>query len=881
MADRVRYNLDKLALFFKELEDSELFSKDEVKSIVKKVTDFEYTIARAELTSGEYFDYLNYEINLDKLFNIRLKKLLANHNNFLPKSEHDRMKNMQKNIIKQINYIFERGCRRFPQDESLFGSHISFLKEKQSYNLLDLLFGRILSLFPKNIKFWIQASTHELHNNNNLHAARVMMQRALRANQKNAIAWKHFFDLELYNYLRIMERKKVLGIFPSKTNENDSNNNTMTTATATTRSTTTTSSHNNAEMDIEMEQVVAPLIVVFRHSCQSLLCQNEIEDNGNIIKDSNHIINEEDVEVTIEESNGTYSLDTLSLKQLWPLLQMMLSTVSIDVQISSKLTDMLKLVLKPSSIQSEDVLIVKYLRLYEYIASIHPIMTIILLKPSTDDTITNSNMNNYWQQYDNMKFMLEHIQLIMDKTIEFILEETTNVKKTMNIAYLVILLSVHLSNYLFSMVVNQKSSIEDILQEIQNIYYSYFEQIASNIFTYQQDVVTSSGITLVKELILQNSLQPEVTTIVSTCSKLINIFNKLTHTYNQDDAMRMFKALLSELTLYNLMGYFNDVVIVADQSAFASVESIFPVLTKGVSYIDSHYIRNNLDKANTVGQLSELLKLLFDFSSKSSTNNIQVYIETIVTDLIPKISIFTTSSHSNEFLENYFFLYLSANRQLRLNAQIYSNAPERNSAILSNSTCNDSFNEIYRCFLCCNTDCRDVFGNELRFHHLSHYLQLSQEHAERTFGKSSNAEGFLSFISIYEDLLSWVMLFLQKYSMNLIPTLYQNENSKVTCTGMSANELHWKVYIILWEILKIPEHHGCIINSPHQKRLQELQKRFLHEIIVMKNELVPTGGDTTVQIGREKLLGELTNLYRAEGNHEMANHLQYKKRRFS
>jgi hypothetical protein len=51
---------------------------------------------------------------------------------------------------------------------------------------------------------------HELEVNANTHAARVLLQRGLRVNDSSRTLWRRYFELELWNALRVVERQNAL-----------------------------------------------------------------------------------------------------------------------------------------------------------------------------------------------------------------------------------------------------------------------------------------------------------------------------------------------------------------------------------------------------------------------------------------------------------------------------------------------------------------------------------------------------------------------------------------------------------------------------------------------------------------------------------------------
>jgi hypothetical protein len=143
-------------------------------------------------------------------------------------------------------------------------SHISFLKSKESYSLLDQIYGKVLALFPKKPEFWISAAMFELENKQNFHASRIFLQRAIRVNNKNKELWYKYYELEVWNVLRIVEQYRILHSSSSSASSSDSSSSS---------STSSTSSIENKVMMIDEEtrnKLENTLLIVFKHACSSL-----------------------------------------------------------------------------------------------------------------------------------------------------------------------------------------------------------------------------------------------------------------------------------------------------------------------------------------------------------------------------------------------------------------------------------------------------------------------------------------------------------------------------------------------------------------------------------------------------------------------------------
>ena len=201
--------------------------------MVKKRTDFEYLLRRRQLQPSDFQRYLEFEINLERLRTIREEAPGRSRS----KDQIALYRAVQSASIRHIAYIFDRAIRRFPSNMSFWADYIAFLQLKKSNAMLNTLYGKALSLHPSNVNFWLQASIHELESNGNSHSARVLLQRGLRTNKKSSELWLRYFDLELWNALRLIERKKILDI---------------------------------GEEEEEADLIEAAPLVVFKHAIQSL-----------------------------------------------------------------------------------------------------------------------------------------------------------------------------------------------------------------------------------------------------------------------------------------------------------------------------------------------------------------------------------------------------------------------------------------------------------------------------------------------------------------------------------------------------------------------------------------------------------------------------------
>lgn len=176
---------------------------------MRKRTDFEYVLKRRQLTPNDFVVYIKYELNLEKLRELRCQRIEETAQS---REEKDAIRNIKACFSRHVCYIFDRALRRFASEASIWADYIGYLKKNSSNTLLNTALGRAIALFPKDENMWIEAAAHEMNNNNSAETARKLLQRALRVNKTGKRLWKRYFELELWNAGRIVNRKKILKI---------------------------------------------------------------------------------------------------------------------------------------------------------------------------------------------------------------------------------------------------------------------------------------------------------------------------------------------------------------------------------------------------------------------------------------------------------------------------------------------------------------------------------------------------------------------------------------------------------------------------------------------------------------------------------------------
>jgi U3 small nucleolar RNA-associated protein 6 len=114
MADRVQFILDRMAPSFRDMEQFGVFSAQEVRSVVKRRTDFEYRLRRRQQTPADYYGYLKYELGLEQLRDARCRRqshAQRSEEPELSKELIDKHRKLQTAFMRHISYVFERALR--------------------------------------------------------------------------------------------------------------------------------------------------------------------------------------------------------------------------------------------------------------------------------------------------------------------------------------------------------------------------------------------------------------------------------------------------------------------------------------------------------------------------------------------------------------------------------------------------------------------------------------------------------------------------------------------------------------------------------------------------------------------------------------------------
>ncbi|KIJ49586.1 hypothetical protein M422DRAFT_160624 [Sphaerobolus stellatus SS14] len=198
--ERVEFQQEDMLAELKDLEEKGLFSKSEVKMIMKKRTAFEASLVRRIPKKADFLRYAEYEMSLEALRRRRAQRTKAKDTT-LSLSDYA--------MVRRQFYIFERALRKFKADVGLWVQYIELAKKEHATALVGRISAR--QLHPNEPALYVYAAQHEMSNMSPA-AARALLQRGLRLNKDTEMLWTEYVKFELGFVEVLRKRWKALGV---------------------------------------------------------------------------------------------------------------------------------------------------------------------------------------------------------------------------------------------------------------------------------------------------------------------------------------------------------------------------------------------------------------------------------------------------------------------------------------------------------------------------------------------------------------------------------------------------------------------------------------------------------------------------------------------
>eukprot|EP00899_Mesostigma_viride_P024657 jgi/Mesvir1/5376/Mv15455-RA.2 len=216
MADTVQYHMEQMLPELQDLEQKGLFTKEELRRIIKKRNQFEYNLKRNAALKIDFLRYIDYELKVEGLRKLRKKKIV--------KSKAEKKGSLSDHsIIRRVRLIYVRALQKFRGDLALWNRFFEFCRSQGGIRALQKAIANALRLHPTVPGLWIYAAAFEFEDNGNTSAARTLMQQGLRMCPGSQLLWHEYFRMELLYVQKVRARREVLGLSaPPKASDYDS-----------------------------------------------------------------------------------------------------------------------------------------------------------------------------------------------------------------------------------------------------------------------------------------------------------------------------------------------------------------------------------------------------------------------------------------------------------------------------------------------------------------------------------------------------------------------------------------------------------------------------------------------------------------------------------
>ncbi|RLU26381.1 hypothetical protein DMN91_000175 [Ooceraea biroi] len=193
MAEFVEKRCEDMIPDFEQMERIKLFDKNEIRSIAKKLKEYEYKIQRHTKRKEDYLRYIQYEMDLLKLIKQRRDKYGITQ----------KTSDIDYAIANKMNNLYKDAIFKFQDDIRFWIAYMKFCKHVHSNSNVSHMLSRMLQVHRNKPKCWHIAACWELEENNNKQNARQFLIRGLHIHPDSQLLYIDAFRLELDDRLPV------------------------------------------------------------------------------------------------------------------------------------------------------------------------------------------------------------------------------------------------------------------------------------------------------------------------------------------------------------------------------------------------------------------------------------------------------------------------------------------------------------------------------------------------------------------------------------------------------------------------------------------------------------------------------------------------------
>jgi len=204
MADKVEAVLERMTDELQYYVKEGLFSKKEVKKIVKERRNSEYKLQRKDATLLFFLDSIKFEKQLDRIRAKRMRKqdIVDTGKQKSHLGDHA--------VKKRVMHLYDRATRKFKLNISLWKEYLEYLVHHRSFQKLNRVLSLCVQTHSTVLDFWLIGVYTELDLKGNLFSGRKLMLQAIINNSDNPAFYVEYFRFEVRFFEKVKQRIQIL-----------------------------------------------------------------------------------------------------------------------------------------------------------------------------------------------------------------------------------------------------------------------------------------------------------------------------------------------------------------------------------------------------------------------------------------------------------------------------------------------------------------------------------------------------------------------------------------------------------------------------------------------------------------------------------------------
>ncbi|KAK4120540.1 hypothetical protein N657DRAFT_625106 [Parathielavia appendiculata] len=204
VSDKARFYLERAAPELRDFEEKEIFSKDEIRSLVTKRSDYEHLILSPGTKPSDFLSYVAWERSLDRLRAKRCRRLKIRNSSSSSSSHASQARTFG---------IFERAVTKHPGSIPLWRAYLDFAAEVKATKRWRRICTRALRLHPTEPGLWAMAGRRAAQSGD-MERARAHFLRGCRfcVGGEGGTLWVEYARCEMEWLGRVEAKKSGKGV---------------------------------------------------------------------------------------------------------------------------------------------------------------------------------------------------------------------------------------------------------------------------------------------------------------------------------------------------------------------------------------------------------------------------------------------------------------------------------------------------------------------------------------------------------------------------------------------------------------------------------------------------------------------------------------------